>query len=89
MGRSRQTAGESAAQAEKTDAQMRELSPAAEIADQIGDIQATAQNAARNIAVAVRATEETNSVAQTIAAVVSWTFERQINLITPVNKIFL
>ncbi|MCW2282646.1 methyl-accepting chemotaxis protein [Rhodoblastus acidophilus] len=125
---SRQIASESANQAERTDAQMRELSAAAEkiggivslisdiaaqtnmlalnatieaarageagrgfnvvaqevkslaeqttkataeIAGQIGDIQATAQRAAQNISAIVRTTEETNRVAQTIAAAVS------------------
>jgi len=43
----------------------------AEIAGQIGDIQATAQRAAQNISAIVRTTEETNRVAQTIAAAVS------------------
>ncbi|MCW2285149.1 methyl-accepting chemotaxis protein [Rhodoblastus acidophilus] len=125
---SRQIAGESAQQAERTDAQMRELAQAAEkiggivsliseiagqtnmlalnatieaarageagrgfavvaqevkslaeqtakataeIAGQIGDIQATAQRAAGNISGIVRTTEETNRVAQSIAAAVS------------------
>jgi len=44
---------------------------AAEIAGQIGDIQATAQRAAQNISGIARTTEESNRVAQSIAAAVS------------------
>ncbi|MCW2285150.1 methyl-accepting chemotaxis protein [Rhodoblastus acidophilus] len=43
----------------------------AEIAGQIGDIQATAHRAAENISGIVRTTEETNRVASTIAAAVT------------------
>ncbi|PPQ36269.1 hypothetical protein CH337_09860 [Rhodoblastus acidophilus] len=43
----------------------------AEIAGQIGDIQATAHRAAENISAIVRTTEEANRVAQSIAAAVS------------------